>query len=153
MTTRDELYKVLQARGSFEVVHNTVTPKQLRLLGRIDKARFDAWILIVHQLLTRSSPAWACDVSKQYIAQGTEVRHGWRLIFQAPNIDAVLPDIIAAINQTKPPAAVELQDQLLPGYRDGQIRGGVNSRGKGVSTPTNPMVGPRAVSRINNGGF
>lgn len=151
MMQKDELCRALQMRGSFEVVNETTTPKQLRLLGRINKAHFGAWMGIVHQLLIKSGPKWSCDVSKQYIAQGEQVRHGWRLIFQSTDFEAAMPEILAAINQVKTPA-VEVQEQLLPGYRDGQMRGGVNARGKGVSTPMNPLVGPMAVARLRSGG-
>lgn len=152
MTQKSELLQVLRERGSFEVVKETSSPKQLRLLGRISKERFNAWILIVHQLLTKSGGAWTCDVSKQYIAQGEQVRHGWRLIFQAPDLEAAMPSIVAAINQVKTPT-IELQDQLLPGYHEGQERVTMNPRGKGVSTPLKSMVGPLAVARIRNGGM
>lgn len=156
MTLKDDLYQALATRGSFEVVSETVSTTQIRIVGRISKDRFNAWSMVIQELLKPSKArdgGWVCDVSKQYVLHGQTLRYGWRLIFQAPNVEAAIPHILEAIGASKPPPAVELQDYLLPGYKDGQIRGGVNARGKGVSSSLSPMVGPRAIGRIQNGGM
>jgi hypothetical protein len=41
-------------------------------------------------------------------------------------------DIAKVILSALSPARVELQSQLLPGYKAGDVRGGFNAKGKGT---------------------
>jgi hypothetical protein len=152
---KPELYRLLEQKGGFEVVRDTVSPEQLRVIGRIDQNRFNYWLSVMHQLLSWSAKptsSWSCDISKQYMLAPDGVRHGWRIILQGRDLNGAAPEILKAIEQARKPAVQELSSQLLPGYQEGEERAGVRPNGKGASTIFSQVVGPKAVLRARNGG-
>lgn len=153
------LYQALLQKGGFELVRETAGAGQLRLIGRVDQNKFNFWLMVVHQLLVasaRGNSSWRCDVSKQYLLGQDGVRHAWRLIFEVARkelpLDKVVPEIVEVVSKTRRPAVVELESQLLPGYRDGQERGGQRPNGKGASAMFTARTGPKAASVVRNGG-
>lgn len=135
--TRADVYAALARRSGFEVIQETETDGQLRVVGRLATARWAFFVPIVFVLLKASKTpghAWACDISKQYIEANDQVRYAWRLIFQASDgIARHYGDISSVIRSAPAPARVEVNSIRLPGYKEGQVRGGVNEKGKGVS--------------------
>lgn len=143
-TTRTDIYAALAKKCGFEVVQDNETPKQLRLIGRCHYERWPFLLPVVHALLTHSGQdtvAWTCDISKQYTLRDGKVLYGWRIIFQGDSLSRCYEQIVATINSAQRPARVELTSQPLPGYKPGQVRGGVNAKGKGSSSAgTIPMA-------------
>jgi len=137
--TRADIYAALAKKSGFEVLQENESDRQLRIMGRSHLERWPFFLPIIHTILTRSGSgsSWTCDISKQYFLSDGRVLYGWRFIFQAGKSSRTLteqyPDIISAINSAPRPARVELESQPLPGYKPGQIRGGVNEKGKGAS--------------------
>lgn len=137
--TKVDLYSALMRKCGFEVVQEKETAKQLRLMGRSPADRWTFFLPVVHRLLTLSGTpgnSWTCDISKQYMLRNDQVLYGWRLIFQVVSGDIadMYGSTIAAVNQALGPSRIELTSQLLPGYSPGDVRGGVNAKGKGVSS-------------------
>ncbi len=145
--TRSDIYVALAKRGAFEVLQENETPSQLRISGRCQLDRWPFFGPIIHTLISASdkpgSP-WTCDVSKKYIILNDKLLYTWRLIFQGQDLASQYPSIIATIMNAPRPGRVEVTSQLLPGYKPGDVRGGVNERGKG-SAPAGTV--PMAVTR------
>lgn len=134
--TRADVFAALAKKSGFEVLQESETPKQLRVMGRSHLDRWAFFLPIIHTLLTRTSRpenGWTCDISKQYFLSDGRVLYGWRFIFQSADLVTQYGDIIMAINSAPRPARVEVESQLLPGYKPGDVRGGVNAKGKGAS--------------------
>lgn len=130
-----EVYAALMRKSGFEVIQEKETSKQLRIMGRVPTERWNFFVPVLHQLLTASAkpgPPWTCDVSKQYLLRNSQVLYAWRVIFQSENLLMQYGDITKTILSASSPARVELQSQLLPGYKPGDVRGGFNSKGKGT---------------------
>lgn len=149
MANQADLQEALTQRGKFEIVRVTVLPSekmpsQLRILGRSPPARWSFFSLVVNQLLEasdRPGNPWTCDISKQYMRRDGLVRYGWRLIFQAKDLNKQYDSIVSTLLATPAPARVEIDSIMLPGYKAGDVRGGVNAKGKGTSAGgTAPMV-------------
>jgi len=136
--TKDDVIIALARKSGFEVVQQRETANQLWLMGRSHPDRWGFFSLLINELLVASDEhaeiPWTCDVSKKYLRRGEQLVFGWRLIFQATQVQAQYPSIIAVIQRAPRPEAVELQSQLLPGYKPGDVRGGVNDKGKGSSS-------------------
>jgi hypothetical protein len=151
MPTRADVYAALAMKSQFVVLQEDETPRQLRIMGRSQLDRWPFFLPIIHTLLTRSAQpesGWTCDISKQYFLSGGRVLYGWRIIFQSPVMADRYTDIIASINSAPRPARVELESQLLPGYKPGEMRGGVNAKGKGASAAGSlPLAISRGASR------
>lgn len=133
---KTDVFAALVRKCGFEIVQEKETASQLRFMGRLHPDRWNFFVPVIHQLLVTSNQpdaGWTCDISKQYLVRDNKVLYGWRFIFQAKS--GGLPDqyarIIAIINSAPSPDHVELQSQLLPGYRPGDVRGGFNAKGKG----------------------
>lgn len=135
--TRADIYAALATKSGFQVLQESETPTQLRILGRSHTDRWVFFLPIIHTLLTKVGQGglgWSCDISKHYFLSDGRVLYGWRFIFQSSNLAAHYADIIMTINSAPRPARVEVDSQPLPGYKPGQIRGGVNEKGKGSSS-------------------
>jgi hypothetical protein len=149
--TRADIYVALAKKCFFEVRQDNETPKQLRIIGKCDHERWPFMLPVIHALLTQSgqpTATWTCDISKMYIIRDGKVLYGWRIIFQGDELTRQYGKIIATIESAQRPARVEVESMLLPGYKPGQTRGGVNAKGKGASTAgTVPM----AVQRLSGG--
>lgn len=136
--TKEDVIAALSRKSGFEVVQHKEGPGQLWLMGRSHPDRWGFFSLLINELLVVSDEQpevpWTCDISKKYLRRGGQLVFGWRLIFQAKRVQEQYSSIVAVIQRAPRPEAVELQSQLLPGYKPGDVRGGVNARGKGSST-------------------
>lgn len=142
--SRSDVYAALAKRSGFEVTEEHESAKQLNINGRSSLERWPFFLPIIHALLTASGKPgnpWTCDVSKKYVLKNRKVCYTWRLIFQGAALHEHYRSIASVINAAGQPARVELTSQLLPGYKPGDVRGGVNAKGKGTSSAdTLPMV-------------
>lgn len=150
--TRADVYAALARKSGFEVLRENETPNQLRIMGRSLIDRWPFFSLVVFRLINLSQTPgnpWTCDISKQYLVSGERIRYSWRLIFQAPGeLAAQYGAIARAILETPAPARAEVTSITLPGYKPGQVRGGVNAKGKGAEVAgTLPMALTRGVPR------
>jgi len=144
-----DLLRTLGRKAGFELVEQTSTPGQLRLLGRIplDRAsvNMNNWLIVIRQLLSRSAEAetlWKTDVSKHYFLLNGKVVYAWRVIFQADSVEAQLADIIRTITEAPPSSRSELTEMALPGVtadRNSTVGG---RRGAGLvdRVPIGPMA-------------
>ena len=141
--TKANVYAALMQKCGFEVLEELEGAKQLRISGRSHQDRWAFFAPVIYQLLTTSDKPgnpWTLDISKKYIIHGDKIRYVWRLIFQSPDLAAQYQNIVAAIMSSPQPARVELTRQLLPGYKEGDVRGGVNARGKGSQSAGSPVM-------------
>lgn len=141
--TKANVYAALMQRCGFEVLKEQETPKQLRISGRSHLDRWPFFAPVIYQLLEASAKpgsAWTCDVSKMYIIHNNKILYTWRLIFQGDDLARQYQSIVSAIMASPQPARVELTRQLLPGYKEGDVRGGVNARGKGSQAAGSPVM-------------
>lgn len=127
------LYVALNNKAGFEKVGDNVTEHQLRVIGRVPKARMPTWLATLRTLLQyqRSAP-WNVDVSRQYFLQESEndrLRFGWRLIFQAENVLEFLPHIIKTIETVQ---VVRREVEEVPIQRSSH-RASMTATGKGAS--------------------
>jgi hypothetical protein len=154
--TKTALYGTLLQKCSLEAVNDNLTEKRLRVVFRLHKDRWSFFLPVLHRLLTQSdspSTGWNLDVSKHYFLFDNKVRFGWRFIFEAADgIENHFAEIIGVIQSAPQPSRVEVSSMILPGYKAGQVRGGVNARGKGASSVLTPVTGAAAAARIRSGG-
>lgn len=146
---------LLKQRAAFELVTETPSAQQVRLVGRVDKNRQSFWTMAVHHLMKvarASGNEWTCDISRQYILDGDDLRYAWRIIIQTKNVQKFLSELPGILESTPRPSRVELDSYVLPGYKAGQSREGINSKGKGAQSAMSPVVGPLAQARLQRGG-
>ncbi len=144
-----ELVRVLKMRGGFDLVSQSVTENQLRILGRVPKDMMNAWLVVIHQLLGRSETAsWSVDISKQYFLRNGKVLYGWRIIIQAQQVEGHLGAICEAISNTPRPKVI-VEEQRLYGASSNR-----NSPkgGKGAQGVLSAVVGPMAIAQQMAGG-
>lgn len=151
--TRADVYAALLQKSGLEVLQEKETDKQLRIMGRSPVERWPFFLPVIDRLLRVSDTpggAWTCDISKQYMRRNDKVLYAWRLIFQAPTGLAAQYENIASVIRSAPaPSRVEVTSMLLPGHKKGQIRGGVDAKGKGASKAgTLPMAITRGGQRV-----
>ena len=135
--TRADIYTALAKKCGFQVVQDHETGKQLRIIGRCAPSRWPFMLPVIHALLTGAEDAtarWTCDISKQYVIRNRKVLYGWRIIFQGDALAEQYVQIAAIINSAQRPSRVEVDFAPLAGYAPGQMRGGVNAKGKGSSS-------------------
>lgn len=141
--TKANVYAALMQKCGFEVLEELESPVQLRIAGRSHVDRWAFFAPVVFQLIKASEKPgnpWTVDISKKYIVHGDKIRYTWRLIFQSPDLAKQYQSIAAAIMSSPQPARVELTRQLLPGYKEGDVRGGVNEKGKGSQAAGSPVM-------------
>jgi hypothetical protein len=152
---RRELYRLLAEKASFEVVKETASASQLRVIGRIGKDKWSYWLPVMERLLRASAEtgrAFSCDISKQYLAAPDGVRYAWRLIFQSSALEAAMDRLIEVVRSAPRPERVELTEVRLPGYAGRAFRGGVSPRGKGATGVFEAETGALRAARIARGG-
>lgn len=144
--TSEDFIRLLKLRGGYEAVNHTASAAQLRILGRVYKEALPTWQITMDRLLAfEESAPWNVDISKQYFRRGGKVMYGWRLIFQAENIEATLDNIATVINAA-PRAKTVVNEQALPGVKgDRNVPAG--RRGKGAQGVLSAKVGAAAVPR------
>lgn len=147
--TLEELVRVLGTRG-FELVNHQHTPNQVRLLGRVRKQAVDSWLSAVIRLaMANDKMEWTADISKTYFTKGDQLRYAWRLIFQAPSIDAHFRQI-AQVVSSAPKPRVTVEEQPLPGKRTDRNTPSIDNRGKGAQGVLRATVGPLAAAALRN---
>lgn len=136
MSSKADVYAAMMRKGAYEVVQEQEGATQLRLLGRSPKDKWPAFSLMVNHLIMvadEQSPPWTCDVSKKYFRRNGVLLYGWRFIFQAPDLASHYEHIARTILAAPSPNRAEVDSILLPGYKPGDVRGGVDAKGKGAS--------------------
>ena len=134
-----ELYNVLNQRSGFEVVNETVTDNQVRLIHRVSKGGMPNWLMVMDCLIDAAeASAWNIDLSKQYFKRNGRLIYGWRFILQAEGVLEHVPSVIAAVKGA-PRARQTVEEQPLAGASANR-----NSlrRGKGAQNPLKARVGP-----------
>lgn len=135
--SKEDVFLALTQKTGFEVITPSELPNQLRIVGRCHPNQWNFFVPVIHVLLNTAAAEgskWTCDISKQYVIRGTRVLYNYRLIFQGENLRECYGLIIATIRSASRPARSEVTEMLLPGSKPGDIRGGVNAKGKGVSS-------------------
>lgn len=151
--SRDLLISRLGVLGFEPAVEPHETVNQLRLTGRVSKAKMPSWLLAIELLdVTASSEPWSVDISKHYFVpkplvelvksgsepvNGTHVLFGWRLILQAPELAQHYESIAETLSKIQAPKT-ELMEVPLTASPDR------NSpvRGKGAQGVLSARVGP-----------
>lgn len=146
MEARD-LYTALHRKVGFEIVGETVTPNQIRVIGRLPQPNLQNWLVTLQRLFTKAEGApWNVDISKQYFLRNGKVLYGWRMIFQAEEIATHLEDIVATIS-TAPKARADLDEvNLYAGEDRNALR-----MGKGAQPSGKAVVGPMALAQMRQG--
>lgn len=142
MTSRD-LVAALAQKAGFELVTEKESARQYRMTGRCHPSRWNFLLPVIFQLLldAETPGAWKVDVSRQYILLNKRVVYCWRFIFEHEDLKHEFESIVRSIRAAPQPARVEVNEVLLPGYKAGDVRGGVNARGKGVAAAGSaPMI-------------
>ncbi len=146
--TLEDLVRMLQMRGGFEVVNHQAAPNQLRLLGRVRNPSMDAWILVVNQLKSvEESAPWSIDISKQYFRRGGKLMFAWRVILQAENVEQCYAHVAQSVSNS-PRARTIIEEQPLPGARSDRNAPSVANRGKGAQSALKSTVGPWALAAL-----
>jgi len=140
----DDLLNQLHTRGGFELVNQSTTETQARLMGRVHRNAMGAWLILVQNLLLRSGQGWSVDISKQYFLRDGRVVYAWRLIFQGKELERAMPDICQTIINA-PRAKSVIEEQPLVGARAN--RNAPNAKGKGAQGVLTAAVGPMAVAQ------
>jgi hypothetical protein len=143
MATRHDIYAALAQKADFEVVTDAETTARLRFAGRCHPQRWSFFCLVIFELnkLNEGGEGVTCDISKQYINQNGRLLYSWRIIFQHPELANHYQRIVDHIRRAPLPARSEVNEVLLPGYKHGDVRGGVNAKGKGASVGGSaPMI-------------
>jgi hypothetical protein len=137
MATKADVYAALMRKGAYEVVQEQESVAQLRLMGRSPLNSWSFFFLMINHIIevadAPQSP-WTCDVSKKYFNRNGSTLYGWRFIFQAPRLADHYAAIVSTILSAPQPTRPEVTTMLLPGYKEGDVRGGVNAKGKGSSS-------------------
>jgi hypothetical protein len=153
-TAANALFAALRKKVSFEVVSQTETPNQLRILGRIPTDRLGLnegnWKIVKYRLLiAMEERPWKVDLSKSYFIK-TETKKmvfAWRILLQGENIAQHYADIISVIS-TSPSARAEVMEIPLVGNSRNDTTGGRRGAGPVGSV----AVGPFALQQRTRGG-
>jgi len=90
MSGSDTVLANLTSRYGFQVVTQSVSTSQIRVVGRVHPNHRRNWIVgMQHLLLQASRSPWNVDVSRQYFLRGELMVWGWRLIFQHEDVEQV----------------------------------------------------------------
>lgn len=129
----------------FEVLDQGVGETQLRLLGRLPQERVGDWLVFMHHICTKmQSHKWKVDISKSYFLRDGKIVFAWRVIFQAPDIEAELQNIINVVS-TSPKSSRTAETTSI---RLGNASANRNAyrNGKGAALLGKARVGPRATT-------
>ena len=132
MSDQAVLYAALHAKTGAELLNEVVTEKQLRFMVRVPAGPTTTiWLGLVKHLLvaTRQNAPWTMDISKHYfLTPEGDLRYGWRLIVQAPDLNSALAAIARSVNEA-PVVATQIEEVRLhgsPTRRVGGLMGHVN---------------------------
>lgn len=145
-----DVFAALQRKTGFEIVQEKETDNQLWMMGRCHPDRWGFFSLVINELIFASdSPnvPWTCDISKKYLRKGEKLVYGWRIIIQAAGVQEHYAQVTAVIMGAPRPSSAELQSQLLPGYKEGDVRGGFNEKGKGSGPAGSTPLAARRTGR------
>jgi hypothetical protein len=135
-------------------------PTQLRLTGRVSKARIPTWLVAVETLCVEAmTAAWTVDISQHHfvlpplaelVLSGTEplngshIRFAWRVILQSSaGIVDHYPHILSVLERIQPVQAELMQIPLVaPPNRNAPVRG------KGAQSMGSAVVGPAVFRRV-----
>lgn len=124
-----QLYLALHRKSGFEVVSQTASTNQIRVLGRIPQNRMPGWLPVSLALLLASeSSPWNADISKQYFPRNRKLRFAWRIILQGENIAQHLPQIVGIIDKV-PMMRTELKEVPIQRSSHRQSMGAKGARG------------------------
>ena len=141
MEQLEGLFSTICGRFGMQIVSQSVTQAQIRLVLRINPQQTRNWLVAGQHLLRVSRRSeWTYDLSRHYFLRGGDdgvMVWAWRVIFQHQDIASQIPSIIAAMNSA-PRARFEIEEQQLPGVT-GQRRT-MNERGKGASAAGTPPL-------------
>lgn len=164
MATLNDLLATLGRRCNFELPDRSdidrfvqVTPKQIRIVGRIrdggTTAAMSNWFLIMNALLERMEKpgvTWKADISKWYFRRGGKIIFAWRILLQGDEVSSRLTEILAVVNGAPVTNRSEVTEIALPGV--GRASRNSNVNGKGAGYAGKVPVGPMAVAMLKNGG-
>ncbi len=156
-TTAKELVAALRAKVGFEVVAQSETPGQLRLLGRIPDDRLglngNNWKIVMWRLLEAMELGrpWKVDLSKSYFIKKETKRmvYAWRILLQGEGLAAHYADVVNLI-KTSPSARAEVMEIPLGGVDADRNNTAGGRRGAGPSGTV--KVGPEAAALKRQGG-
>lgn len=148
-TSKTTVFVALRKKVGFEVVSDTETPNQLRVLGRIPEDSLglngNNWKIVTYRLLkAMDSRPWKVDVSKSYFIKKEtgKLVFAWRILLQGDGIAQHYADVINLID-TSPSARVEVTEIPLGGGNEGgrnNTAGGRRGAGPMGSIPTGPLA-------------
>jgi len=153
--TANQLFAALRKKVGFEVVSQSETPNQLRILGRIPEDNLglngNNWKIVKYRLLVAMEDRpWKVDISKSYFIkkETKKMVFAWRVLLQGDGIAQHYADIINII-ATSPPARADVMEIPLSGGADrNNPSGGRRGAGPAGTVP----VGPLAVRQKSMGG-
>lgn len=142
MATRQDIYTALEQKTGFEVIGETETEGRLRFTGRCLSSRWNFFALVIFELNKLNNGSGInFEISKLYSNHADRLRYTWRVIIQGADLASKYQTVVDFIRRAPLPSRAEVDEVLLPGYRRGQIRGGVNAKGKGASAAGSaPMI-------------
>ena len=142
MATLQDIYAALAQKADFEKINDTETEGRLRFTGRCPASRWPFLMLVIFELNKLNDGGQInFDISKLYINDRGRLKYSWRVIIQAPELATKYQLVVDHIRRAALPARAEVDEVLLPGYKRGQVRGGVNDKGKGASAGGSaPMI-------------
>lgn len=142
--SKKDVFIALAQKTAFEVVTEVETEKQLRISGRVHPSQWNFFVPVIYALIkAQNTPGnlWTCDISKQYIIHVNRILYSYRVIFQGEALAAQYASIVSTIRGAARPSRVEITEMLLPGSKPGDVRGGINAKGKGTAgADTTPMI-------------
>jgi hypothetical protein len=155
MTTASQLFAALRKKVGFEVVSQSETPGQLRILGRIPddgmSLNLNNWKIVKYRLLmAMEDRPWKVDISKSYFIkkETKKLVFAWRVLLQGDEVAKHYADIINLI-VTSPSARADVMEIPLGVGADRNNTAG-GKRGAGMMGTV--AVGPGAVKQKQMGG-
>lgn len=142
-----DLVRTMNQKAAFELVEQSDTATQLRLLGRIplDPAgrNMENWRMLARQVLLRSAKApWKADISKVLLVRNEDLHFAWRVILQGEGLEQHLPEIVQVMAGSPPPVQREVMEMTIPGVtadRNSTV-GGRRGAGPVDRVPIGPMA-------------
>jgi hypothetical protein len=140
-----DLFVAFARAGHFEVVNYEPSAKKLRFTGRVpgDPESQGLWTLVMQRLcLAQRTHPWNVDISKLYFVKdgNQKLVYIWRIIFQAPDLEAHYADIINVVATTPRLARVEVVEIPMPGASSKNV-GPMGSVAVGPAAARNKMLG------------
>ena len=150
--TIQELLKILQT-GGYEVVSHNLSPKQLRMMGRVRNPLVAGWLMVVDRLIEVSATKpWSIDISKHYFRK-PKLMFAWRVIVQVEDdsdVSEFFPEIGKVVLTT--PKAKQVVDEIpLIGARADRNTPSAGNRGKGAQGVFKAVTGPAAAAALTRG--